>query len=298
MKRMLSVILGLSISGAAVAQEKEVTNVTTKTTTVAGGADLLGPPLWTIQDATPVPAGSVNLRVGVKWSTASAPANGGNSDDDFVIIPHVVIGLVDNVELAVGTSAWLGDSGDVGPMRDGNYDSNVGVLWRFFQQDGFIPSMAVLGGMRVPTGDGSSGVDGEFRLIFTNEYDSGIRSHINLIGITANGNNDESTRYKVSNPYNAWEDGKFANNRHWQWGVVVGLDGPLCSDGAVRWVGDYVHRSSYHYGTRNINLLELGWEWAIAEGHSLGMSTQIGLDDNGDTPNFGAGFTYSYRIAQ
>ena len=52
--------------------------------------------------------------------------------------------------------------------------------------------MALAGDMRVPTGDGSSGVDGELRLVFTNSYDSGIRSHFNLYGTSLNGDNNET----------------------------------------------------------------------------------------------------------
>ncbi len=78
--------------------------------------------------------------------------------------------------------------------------------------------------------------------------------------------------------------------------MVVGMDGPLCADGAVRWVADYMHRNSERDHAGNMNMLELGWEWAIAEGHELAMSFQVGLDDNEDTPNFGAGLIYALSI--
>lgn len=289
MKRIGTLVFVLTVSVGVVAQEKETTTVTSKTTTVASDVDLLGPPLWSMQDATPVPPGAVSLRLGGNWSTASAPANGGDSDDDFVLTPHIVIGTCPNVELAIGVQNWLGDSGDMGPLEDGNYDTSLSILWRFLEQKGLVPAMALRGAIRTPTGRGSSGVDGELRLILTNQYDSGIRSHINGFLTSANGNNDESTRYIA-------DDETFPDNRHFQWGMIFGLDGPLCADCGVRWVADYVHRSSYHYGASNLNLLEFGLEWQIAEGHTLGMSNQVGLDENEDTPNFGAGIEYAYTI--
>jgi len=298
MRKTLSVGLVLIFAVSAVAQEKETTKVTTKETTLPSGVDLLGPPLWSMQDAVPVPQGGLDLRLGFKWVTGSGPYNGGDSDDDFVIIPHLVWGFAQNWELAISNSAWVGDGGDVGPLQDGNYDSNLAILWRLADQNGWVPAIALQGAARIPTGDGSSGIDGELRLILTSDHDNGIRSHINAFAKTVNGNNDGSTRYVVDNIFDVYTDGDFPDNRHFQWGFVLGLDGPLCADGAVRWVADYVHRSSYHYGNANVNLLELGFEWKIADAHSLGMAALVGLDDNGDTPNAGAGLTYSYAIAR
>ena len=57
-----------------------------------------------------------------------------------------------------------------------------------------------------------------------------------------------------------------------------------------------MHRSSYHYGAADLDMLELGWEWQMADAHKLGMSIQAGLDDDDDTPNFGAGLAYSYSL--
>ena len=157
--------------------------------------------------------------------------------------------------------------------------------------------IAVAGGLRLPTGDGSDGVDGELRLILTNEYDSGIRSHINLFGASINGDNDESSRFDDHLHLSDILGSGDHDARHVQWGVSVGLDGPLYDDGAVRWVADYVHRSSRRNGRSNINMLELGVEWDMPDAGDLGIATQIGLDRTGDTPNFGLGITYSHTLA-
>jgi len=298
MKQLFALGLATVMTASALAQPpktettvRETTRVTTTEhkTTTACDADLLGPPLWSVNDAVPVPAGRVDLRLSGFWVTANAPANGGDSDDDFIMTPHVVWGVAENWELAIGNAIWLGDSGDMGPQRDGNYDTHVGLLWRFADQQGYWPAMALSSGARIPTGDGSSGVDGELRLILTNTYDSGIRSHINAYAATLNGNNERSNRYIDPNA-------EASDGHHLQWGFVFGLDGPLCADGAVRWVADYVLKGTRHY--ESSNLLDVGFQWAVAERQALGVSTQIGLDDNEETPNFGAGFTYSVSLCR
>ena len=43
-------------------------------------------------------------------------------------------------------------------------------------------------------------------------------------------------------------------------------------------------------------MLEAGWEWAMSDAQRLGMSIQIGLDDQDETPNFGAGLSYAYAL--
>lgn len=275
MKPLFCVLCVLTTGVIAAGQEKETTKITTKTTTVSGGHNLLN--LWSVDDAVPVPSGQVSLRLGGSWETASSPANGGASHDDFSVTPAVFWGVAENLELSFRVPVYLGEGGNVGPLEDGNYDTYVGAVWRFKEQEDYWPAMALGSSVRVPTGDGSSSVDGELRLLLTNEYDSDIRSHVNGFVKSVNGNNDP-------------------NSRDFQWGVVLGLDGPLSSDGSWRWVADYMHRSSKHFGAADMNLLDVGWEWAINECNSLGMSVQIGLDDNDDTPNFGAGLVYAYSL--
>ncbi len=276
MKKATLLASVLTFVATAQAQESDITYETSETTEVSNGANLLSE-LWLVEDATPLDTGQVDLRLTLGWVTASAPANRGESDDDFVVVPSLVWGLCNNVEVFASVPVWVGDGGDVGPLDVGNADTMLGFTWRIHEPVDSWPALALGGSMRVPTGDDSSGVDGELRLILTNEYDSGVRSHFNAFAQTVNGDNDP-------------------NLRHFQWGAVLGLDGPLCGDGAVRWVADYLHRSSYHFGSRNINMLEFGWEWAMTAAQKLGMSMQVGLDDNDDTPNFGAAISYAYAL--
>lgn len=291
MKRLFPYVCVMAMAMPALAQEttRETTTVTTTTTTVSSDFDLLGE-LWSIQDAVPVRCGQVDLRLTGQWITSSAPANRGDSGDDFIITPSLVWGAAENVELFVNVPVWVGNGGDIPGIQgvnddgsldrglDGNYDAYVGFLWRFSEQVDYWPAAAVQMTARVPTGDGSSGVDGEARLVLTNDYDGGLRSHFNIFGYSSNGDNID-------------------NNRHLQYGVAVGMDGPLCDDGSVRWVLDYLNRSSTEYGNSNTNLVDVGWQWKMSDMSNLGMSVQIGLDHSDDeAPNFGAKLTYAHSL--
>lgn len=263
----------------------------------AGGPDLVRE-IWFMDDANPVDTGVVDLRLVFRWVTASAPANLGDSDDDFIFTPALTWGPCSNVEVFADVPIWLGDSGDRGALDWGNFDANVGFTWRISEPVDMWPAAALRTTVRLPTGDDSHGVDAELRLLLTNEYESGIRSHLNMFAATDNSDPGAGAEFGALPEFFGFGDGFATDPRHFQWGFVAGLDGPLCGDGAVRWVADYLHRSSYHYGAANINMLELGWQWAMADTQRLGMSLQIGLDDEADTPNFGAVLGYTCALTQ
>lgn len=304
LRRSLTLVCALCLSGVALAQQEEA-EVTTVTTMEYGGEDLLSQ-LWYMEDATPLDPGQVDFRLGFRWVTESKEANLGDSDDDFVLTPAIVWGVVENLELSLAVDNWLGDGGDMGPFRDGNYDTTLGVLWRIHTQGGEcaeagclrMPSVALSGSLRIPTGCRSSGMDGELRLVMTNDYDNGIRSHLNIFGKAVDGDNEGtvSDDWGVGEIDWIWGTVDNLDSRDFQCGVVIGADGPLCADGAVRWVADYLHKTSKFKGRGDMNVLELGWEWTMSEMHKLGMSMQIGLDHNDDNPNFGAGLMYALSI--
>jgi hypothetical protein len=282
MTRTLPMVCAVAFALPVFAQNQqqpvvETTTITTTTTTVESEFDLIGE-LWSVQDATPVECGSVDLRFTGQWITANAPANKGDSDDDFVLTPSIVWGIAEEVEVFARVPSWIGDGGNI-PGDEGevgNFDTYAGLLWRFV--DGDTMDWAFQGTARIPTGDQSNGIDGEFRLIVTNEYESGLRSHFNLFAYTSNTTNID-------------------NNRHLQCGAVVGLDGPLGDSGDLRWVLDYMNRTSTEYGHGNTNLLDVGWQWQMADNSKLGMSAQVGLDHSDDeAPNFGATITYAHAL--
>ncbi len=259
-------------------QQKETTTVKTTEKVVASGFDLLGGETFNVTDATPFATCAVDLRLAFRWESESAPANAGDSNDDFLVQPVLVWGAAENLELSFTTPIDIGDGGHIPGQADGHHDDYVGLLWRLKEQDDCWPALALASNLRIPTGQRSNGVDWELRLALTNEYDSGIRSHLNFFAITANHDNYE-------------------NLRHFQYGAVAGLDGPLCGDGAVRWVFDYMYRIGQHDGGGGKNIAEAGWQWQIDDCNKLGMSVQAGLDHAEDeTLNVGAALTYAHTL--
>lgn len=293
MYRTFTVLCVLAVVGSAIAQESEETRVTT-TTTTSCAANLISD-LWLMDDATVLETGKVDLRFQFGFLTGGEPFNNGDSDDDFVFTPSLYWGAAENLEVFASVPIWLGDSGDAGALDEGNADTYVGFTWRFAEPADGWPAMALKTSFRIPTGDNSNGKDAEGRLILTNEYDSGIRSHINIFGKTVNSDNWKSAHGGRTIGLFGHHDDR-ASFRHFQCGIVLGLDGPLCGDGAVRWVLDYINRSSSHYGRSRVNMLETGWEWTMSDDEKLGMSFQFGLHDAGDEPNFGASIAYTHAL--
>jgi hypothetical protein len=300
MKRGISFVALLILAAPAFGQSSSSTTVTTTTTTTTTSqADYFTG--FLLQDASTLPAGQVDLRLRFDWFTST------HAEDAFTLTPALVWGVADGFEFFAEVPVSLGEGGerpgsrnsvrsermklqeesrslsedldpDAGdPLLEGNGDTYIGAQWRFFEQEDSVPSMALRGTARIPTAHDSNGVDGELRLILTNDYDSGVRSHLNGFVKTINGDND-------------------AEARDFQWGIVAGVDGPLNSDGSARWVLDYYHASAVHRAESNIHMLEFGSEWTLSDEHKFGLLARVGLDHHRDTPDFGAGIQYSYSI--
>lgn len=298
MKRYLCVLAVCTLGVAAVAQESEQTTVKTTTTTVIveDKADLLFP-LYQMTDAVPVDPCTVHLRLNFRWETADGVSTGGDNDDDFILSPAVVWGIAENWEVWAYVPVWLGDAGNRGPFEDGNYDTFVGALWRFKEQEGMWPAMALAAEARVPTGDGSSGVDGELRLVMTNDYDSGLRSHVNLFGISQNGNNASTLVGDEDEGFLDYSGPRSVDTMDCVWGVVVGMDGPLGEGGDLRWVADYTFRGPrYTQSDDNQHLAELGLQWQLDGDSAFGIAGIAGLHNNQETADYGVSLTYSHAL--
>ena len=304
MKRFFSVVLVLGCSAAAFAQNETVrresttvTTTTTTTTTVASSSpDLLGLETFQFLDATTFTDGAVDLRIAGRWvegndnvDTFGTFDDDDAGDDQLIFTPEIVWGATDRLELFLAVPFWVD-----GEPREGNYDSYVGGQWRISDLDENCPAFALATKIRVPTGEGSNGLDAELRLIITHEYDSGIRSHLNFWGTTVNTDN-------------------YVDARDFQYGAVAGLDGPLNDEGSVRWVFDYMYASSrsegaedeftyYPYPTDDSrgekrNIAEAGIQWQINECNKLGFAVQGGLDHaENETPEWAFTVTYAYTI--
>lgn len=233
MKQMLSITLILGSSVVALAQNntpnnkevvRETTTVTTTTTTVKDASyDLLGLETFNFLDATTFTEGAVDLRIAGRW--VDSKHGDDDSDDQIILTPEIVWGATDRLELYLNVPTWVD-----GEPREGNYDTHVGGQWRISDLDENCPAWALAGDIRIPTGEGSNGMDASLRLVVTNEYESGLRSHFNIWGTSVNTDN-------------------YPDARDFQYGAVVGVDGPLNDSGSLRWLLDYMYESSRTEGS-------------------------------------------------
>jgi hypothetical protein len=312
MKQLLSVSLLLGCAATAFAQnnntvvKRESTTVTTTTTTVADShVDLLGLETFNFLDATTLPEGMVDLRISGRWVDGlNKPRNYGVfypnqvkdddevSDDQIILTPEIVWGATDRLELFLNVPTWVD-----GEPREGNYDTYVGGQWRISDLDEHCPIWALASYIRIPTGEGSNGVDANLRLILTYGYESGIRSHFNIWGTYVDTDN-------------------YADARDFQYGAVAGFDGPIGSCDNLRWIFDYKYEISHAEGSEPDmlyyaatpdpntgggarNTAEAGIQWQINECSKLGFAVQGGLDHaENETPEWAASLTYAYAISR
>ena len=188
---------------------------------------------------------------------------------------HDSVPFVPELELTLGGNDFLRNTQLIlgFPMEfglggvDGNADAQFGWQQRWVQEEGWVPTLATLAEVRFPSGYQSSGVDGTLTGIMAKECGPGT-IFLNAFIKTANGNNVEDLR-------------------HFQWGVRAGYKWRLREDLAL--ITDYVNQVSEEEGHSNLNLVEVSGEWRMNEQLTIGPGIVIGLDDNEETPNFGAG---------
>lgn len=202
----------------------------------------------------------------VGWKTDS-----GGSDDDLDTTLSLRYGITNDLFVELGVLPInFGDGGNVG-----NGDLELLVFYQFLHEDGALPAMAAWASMRIPTGDGSSGVDGELAMSMTKSIDDNLRLHLAGFVETANGG----------------RGGEDENRRHFQWGIGPGID-YQCTDETIGTI-NYLHRSSEEYGHHNQHILEFGVAHQIADNQHIKLAVDVGLDGAEETPNFATKLQWS-----
>ncbi len=142
-----------------------------------------------------------------------------------------------------------------------------------------IPAIAAYVDLRLPTGDGSSGVDAALNGVLTKSLTDKLRVNLQAFIETANGNPTS-------------ED---IDRRNFQWGIGPGVD--YLFDDKTLGLVNYTNRSSNEYGHHNINVLEFGvvrqiyWRGTVHQ--HVKFAVDVGLDGQQETPNLGAKFQWS-----
>jgi hypothetical protein len=213
--------------------------------------------------------GGLNQGAG-RWLNGGG--GGGNPDDYTFVESAIRYGVTDDIFVELGLMPInLGD-GD----EQGNGDLRAVAFWRFLRESDNCPAAAVWAAMRVPSGDGSSGVDGEIHGNVTKQVASRCRVHFEGWIKTSNGGRGQ------------YDD----DRRHFHWGVGPGTDFEL--DDCNLLVLNYVNRNSEFYGNHNLNILEVGWVHKFNECSNLKVGMDVGLDGAEETPNFLAKVQYAY----
>jgi len=226
---------------------------------------------FNIREANPqVDKGEWEFEFETKWFTRS---NG--ERDEIGIAQTLKYGVTDDFFIELEEEqGHLGDGAD-----QGNGDLFIVLFNRFIREDETVPAVAAQVEMRLPTGDGSSGIDAALSLITTKSITDRLRVHLEGIIETANGGSGE-------------ED---INRRHFQWAIGPGIDYQF--DERTLGLLNYINRSSEEYGEHNENLLEFGVVHEIYHNgdiHShIKLAADVGLDGQDETPNFGTKFQWS-----
>lgn len=221
-----------------------------------------------IEDGQPGAPGEVELQFDLGWETTS------HTHDPFTLhseIKYTPDGsdFLRNMKLELSAPVDLGLGG-----VDGNADLIFGWKQRWVEEHDWIPTLSTLAEVRIPSGYHSSGVDGTLTGIVAK--DAGLGTiFLNTWIETVNGNNIEDAR-------------------HFQWGVRAGYKWRITDDLAL--IGDYIHQCSEEEGNGNLNALELSGMYTVNEHIRFGPGILIGLDDNGETPNFGAGVRLQFSF--
>ena len=175
--------------------------------------------------------------------------------------------FLENMQLRMRMPFVLG-TGDVAQ----NGDLYFGWQQRWIKECGWCPTVSTLAEMRMPTRDHSNGVDGTFTGILAKSVGPGT-AYFNGWVRTANGEGIEDVR-------------------HFQWGLRGGYKLPINDWASL--VAVYSHSSSVVEGDANLNVLELGACFRTEHRLAFGPGIFVGMDDNAETPNFGAGFRLIY----
>lgn len=222
----------------------------------------------TLEDGQPGAPGRIQVQLDQGWETRSG-------ESDAILFTPQLQYTPDWNDFSRLTQFTLSFPMEYGNGEiDGNADAELGWQQRWISEDGWVPTMATLLELRFPTGYRSSGIDGKLTGIVAKDLGPGTL-YFNAFAKTVNGNNID-------------------NARDFQWGLRAGYQWVINEEFAI--TTDYVHQSSEEEGHADSNVLEVSGEWHIGDNLVFGPGISFGLDDNEETPDFGAGFRLTWAF--
>jgi len=205
--------------------------------------------------------------------TSAYATKSGARHDHFELTQSIKYGITDDFHVELEVSEPLGYSGyGVGELKFKLFNT-------FWHEAEILPAFGGSAELRIPTGYGSSRVDGKFTGILTKTIFPRFRAHLLGYVETANG---------------AQGHAEEENRRAFQWGVGPGFDYELGDNTLV--LLNYLHKSSDRYGEHNNNIMEAGlvhyFSKTGAFRHGIKAAVDWTLDGLEDTPNFAAKFQW------
>jgi hypothetical protein len=227
--------------------------------------------------------GEWELEVNSGWDTGSG------GDDDVFAGLSLKYGVCENtyVELEL-IPVNLGDGGGHGAG-----ETELTIFHQWTSESSSAVGFGTWASMRIPSGDGSEGVDGELAGAITKSLGGNWRGHINGWVMTTNGemgdpDGDDSDVWDSD----FWTGGGDPGRRDFQWGLGVGVDYQCSADtiGTLNWI----NRSNDQNGENNDNIMEIGFSHKLADNQGLKFAVDVDVDGADDSiPNVGAKLQWS-----
>ncbi len=219
---------------------------------------------FNVREANPnIGAKQWEFEIGMIWQTFE---DGTNRDDDFGLGASIKYGYTDdfNIEFEF-QPVNFGDGSDIDGLDggdDGNGETALKAFWQIAPEQDIWPAIALSGTMRIPSGEGSSNLDGTLTMMLTKTVYSGVRSHLQGFVMTANGSRGD------------FDHDAFGGRENFQWGVGAGLDFMINDQNLF--LINYSHKTSDFEDADEQDVLEAGWVYDLADNQQL----MLGVNGN------------------
>lgn len=255
MKRLLlAAFVGVVLAAAPACGQEALGPATGNVADLAGGFPTL------LEDTTTAPLGSITVGIAGGYLT-----NGTSIETALIEVNY---GLLENLELSADW-LWVVGSGRIA----GNGDTYLSALWAPIAEDGYMPSMGLSAGARLPSGDGFTGYDGTIVGVVTKTIGQ-VRVHLNA-AYTTIGNSLPGIKSDAD-------------------AFALGMDCPIV-DGLVL-VADVFSLESPLQGGDRVQGVEAGVRAALTEKDTLSVGVSVGDGAGNVTPKFTAAVGYQRAL--
>ncbi len=258
----VAAVLVLAVAATAMAQEAaSSSSLSLRAPAVryseSGGMEgyLLSGPYF-LRSADPEPPGDVEVKFIYGYHRQS---------DASDLELEVEWGLVEDWEFILNVPAVVGEGG-----VEGNGDATLGFHTRFWREDGMLPAFSVRNLLRFPTGYHGQEIDYTMRGLMTWSLDDSTRLHFN--------------------PYFSAVNDAAEDEDNFQWGAAIGFDHLVSDDLMV--ILDY--QNVHSVDGDNVQSIEVGADWDVAEGRTIGFQFEVNLDEADD--DYAAHISYIIEI--